>query len=215
MKKPIIIKLGGSLLHQENGEILKNLGKRISENTNEHSQLKIIPGGGIFADGVRQAGEKYSLQEETCHYMALLAMDQYGYLLQEFIPHSQITTLACDLQQVNNQPHPQILLCSEFISSLSPTDLPRTWDITSDSIAGYLAKERQARLLILIKSIDINVDLKEPDIDPFFQKLMPFSFPTWIINGLFPARLSQLLATGVTQGIFLPAGETTARLIRP
>ncbi|MDR3585210.1 MAG: hypothetical protein P4L59_07795, partial [Desulfosporosinus sp.] len=93
MPKPIIIKIGGSLAKQENGKILSKLGKILSDYAGKYPIL-IVPGGGPFADTVRDYGEKLNLSDPTCHFMALLAMDQLAFLLKEFIPGSCLTDLS-------------------------------------------------------------------------------------------------------------------------
>lgn len=206
MRTPILIKLGGSLIHQRNGEILHRLGSIISKLSTVHPLL-IISGGGPFADTVRRYSRQFTLSEQTCHFMALSAMDQYAFLLNEFIPGSILTDLSNikSLSDLPTAPGPQILLCSRFLGQISSDELPRTWDVTSDSIAAYLAKLLPPSLLVLLKSTDIDPRIKEPDVDAFFHQLLPLNMPVWFVNGLYPERLARLLQTGSTSGIYLPA----------
>ena len=206
MQKPIILKFGGSLIHHSNGEILHRLGNIITQYLAEHPIL-IVPGGGPFADTVRQYGEQFELSEKTCHFMALAAMDQYAYLLNEIISGSILTDLSnMELPTPTILTHPtvpHILSCSSFLRQVGVNDLPHSWDVTSDSIALYLAKLINISMLVILKSTDIDLTLQEPDVDPFFQQLLPVNIPVWFINGLYPERLTHLLQTGSTNGIYL------------
>jgi len=216
MLKPILLKLGGSLIHHQNINILRQIGEIISQCSTEYPIL-IVPGGGPFADLVRQYGSKLKLSEQTCHFMALSAMDQYAFLLQEFITGSKLTDLANREfpihMMTNSSFQPQILFCSQFCRKLSVNELPRSWDVTSDSIAAYLAKELDCTMLVILKSTDIGLTLREPDVDSFFHQLLPLDMPVWFLNGLYPERLSRLLTTGSTQGIYLPPKKTCGQSV--
>ena len=41
--------------------------------------ILIVPGGGMFADAVRAADEKFSLSADAAHWMAILGMEQYAF----------------------------------------------------------------------------------------------------------------------------------------
>jgi len=219
MSRPILIKLGGSLIRQESDKVLQ-LGNIISRYGQRHPVL-IVPGGGPFADLVREYGKQLDLGEETCHFMALAAMDQYAFILQERIPGSNISVLgSLELSQSAELPCPvgsvsslgvKILLCSHILRQVPASDLARSWDTTSDSIAAYLAKRLNCSMLVLVKSKDIEPTLQEPDVDPFFRQLLPLAVPAWFLNGLDPERLRVLLETGQTSGVFLPPGSYRAQ----
>ena len=194
MPNPIIIKFGGSLL--SDAQNLHHLAQIIAGSP----QALIVPGGGPFADLVRHYGTLLHLSEETCHFMAISAMDQYGYILREYMPGCRIFS------------------CSPFLAQVPEEELPRSWDITSDSIAAYIAREMNASMLIVLKSIDIgphlNEALNEPYVDAFFKNLLPLPFPCWFINGNFPERLKNLLATGAACGSVLPPNCPPEGLIK-
>jgi len=209
-----MIKLGGSLIHDKYGENLRKIGNIIHQFSDKHPSL-IVPGGGPFADTVRNYGQQLKLSEETCHFMALSAMEQYAFLLKEFIPNSTLTDLSNTESpiKISHPAKPQILLCSRFLSKITSTVLPRSWAVTSDSIAAYLAKRLNIPLLVILKSTDISSSLKEPDVDNFFQQLLPIETNVWFINGSYPERLYQLLQSGVTTGINIPANSLVANTL--
>ena len=76
-----VIKIGGSLYNSPNlVEWLNTLSGCGSQN------IIIVPGGGPFADQIRVADEQFNLDQELAHYMAVLAMQQYGYLMKSLCP---------------------------------------------------------------------------------------------------------------------------------
>lgn len=203
MPTSVLIKIGGSLINSKDG-ILNELGSIMSQYSAQ-CPVYIVSGGGPFADQVRHYGEKFRLSDETCHFMALSAMDQYAYFLKKFIPNSTLTELNDRTEAAHFAPMvPQILLSSHFLRKIPADDLPRSWDVTSDSVAAYLAKRLRVSLFLVIKSTDIDPKIKKPDVDAYFQHLLPLNCPIWFINGLYPERLSRLLQTDATQGITIP-----------
>ncbi|BCV21931.1 hypothetical protein [Moorella sp. Hama-1] len=207
MRALTVVKIGGSLVYHENGRALRRLGEEIARLALAHS-IVIVPGGGPFADVVREYGQRLGLRDASCHFMAVSSMDQYGYLLREFIPGSRLIELGEEgAGRRLAEPafsYPVILLCSRFIGRVPPAELPRSWDVTSDSIAAYIAGWLGARLLVLLKSVDVGLEIKEPVVDAFFAKIVPPYLRVWVINGLYPERLTELLETGQTRGSLYP-----------
>ena len=83
-----VIKVGGSLA--EKPAVLKAFCNRLSEIAREHSVV-VVPGGGKFADAVRECDQQYSLSADAAHKMAILGMDQFGLLLSQVTPNSCTT----------------------------------------------------------------------------------------------------------------------------
>lgn len=209
LQGPVIFKLGGSLVHHGNGEIIRRLGDILTA-FSTITPLLIVPGGGPFADTVRKFGEQLELGAETCHFMALSAMDQYAFLLRDLIPESRLTDLE---HMAPADTGLQILLCSRLIGHVPVNDLARSWDVTSDSIAAYLAQRLNSSMLVVIKSKDIDPVFREPDVDAFFQSLLPLPMPVWFINGFYPERVAELLQTGSTRGTFLPPNRFSGQFV--
>ncbi len=205
----IVVKIGGSL---SKVGALTELCQEISCLAERHALL-VVPGGGEFADLVRRYYRDHSLSETAAHHMAILAMDQYGILLGEWIPNH---VLIRDPSQMSEQ-YPgrvPILLPSSWLFDLDP--LPHSWTVTSDSIAAWVAGEFQARKLVLLKDVDglFNREKAGEDGSELITKmsveelkshsggvdeslasiLADLSLETWVINGCQPGRLSDLLA---------------------
>jgi len=211
-----VLKVGGSLAR---GEGLGVLCEEIGRLGSQH-QLLVVPGGGEFADKVRDHYRRYSLSETTAHRMALLAMDQYGYLLGDLIPNSALVTDLFSARAWAAEGHLPILLPSALIIQSDP--LPHSWQVTSDSIAAWIAGLVHAPRLILLKGIDglftvtpskstqvepvsemaaSELAIHPEDVDEYLSHILALvPLETWVINGLYPSRLAELFASGRTIG---------------
>jgi 5-(aminomethyl)-3-furanmethanol phosphate kinase len=215
MNPDAVLKVGGSLSRSAGLEMLcKGIG-----HLGERCHLLIVPGGGTFADQVRAMYRRYALSETAAHQMALLAMDQYGYLLNQLISES---SLASDLDSANRiieSGRVAILLSSALIIRTDP--LPHSWEVTSDSIAAWIARQTQCRRLVLLKDVDglltagstsdapkliaeltVNqLAAHAGGVDAHLSRVLAGSnLETWVINGRKPERLSELLETSCTTG---------------
>lgn len=136
----IVVKLGGSLY---NTPELRLWLTALADYSTQQSIL-IVPGGGPFADQVRRAQELHHFNDDIAHHMALIAMKQFGLLL-----HS----LSAKCQLINGLETPSapfsIWLPNDDL--LLESELKKSWDISSDSIALWLANKFNAEQLFLIK----------------------------------------------------------------
>lgn len=97
--------------------------------------------------------------------------------------------------------------------------LPHLWDVTSDSIAAWLAAQLNARRLILLKSVDgirsdcekllpaisrtlikATADPRTEVVDRYFAHALAATTECWIINGRRPERLRALVEHDTTTG---------------
>ncbi len=86
-----VVKVGGSLASHP--EKLRALCAKLSEVAKKH-KLIVLPGGGEFADAVRNLDKRFNLSRAVSHRMAILGMDQYGFLLSDLLPHSSVINQA-------------------------------------------------------------------------------------------------------------------------
>jgi 5-(aminomethyl)-3-furanmethanol phosphate kinase len=108
--------------------------------------LLVVPGGAAFADAVRDADRRFGLRAETAHRMAILGMEQFGWLLSELIPGAvRCTDLA------GFSPGRTGVLMP---AALALEALPASWEVTSDSIAAWVASHAGAGRLVLVKGVD-------------------------------------------------------------
>lgn len=153
----IIIKLGGSLSYSD--ALINSLN--VVESDYQGRAVVIVPGGGAFADQVRLAQQHWQFDDATAHHMAILAMQQMALMFKGLKPGFAMADNVQAIQyQLNRQ---QTVIWSPNIVELDNAGIPASWDITSDSLAAWLAKTLSATELILIKSaaIDINLTLRQ------------------------------------------------------
>jgi len=211
-----VIKVGGSLSRWPG---LPALCREIGRLGAQHNLL-VVPGGGEFADTVRDHYRRYHLTETTAHRMALLAMDQYGCLLGDLVPDSILATDLLMARRVVAGGQTPILLPSPLLIQADP--LPHSWQVTSDALAAWLAGLVHALRLILLKDVDglFSSDPAHDKMAGLFSQitveelahhrggvdeylatvLASVAIDAWVINGQHPERLTELLRTGRTQG---------------
>lgn len=216
MSLDAVLKVGGSL---SRGAGLADLCREIGRLGGCH-HLLVVPGGGEFADRVRDVYRRYNLDETAAHSMALLAMDQYGYLLNRLIPGSCLRADLLSACQAAEAGRVAILLPSAPV--MRADSLPHSWQVTSDTIAAWVAHRVGSRRLILLKDVDGLLAAGNGETSPteliaelaveqlaehtggvdghLAHFLGSAQLETWVINGLYPERLSELLAAAHTLG---------------
>jgi aspartokinase-like uncharacterized kinase len=208
-----VIKIGGSLA--EDPADLSALCNKLGKIAKKY-RIVVVPGGGKFADVVREFDQRFSLSPDICHRMALLGMDQFGLLLSQIIPNSCATYLLNDAKQLSEIKVVPIFLPSRLIFQDDP--LEHSWDVTSDSIAAYVATRLNADKVILATDVDgifTNDPKKHSDakllkrasasellkliqrtsVDHFLPKLLlKTQMDCYIVNGKYPERIEAILA---------------------
>jgi aspartokinase-like uncharacterized kinase len=136
-----VVKLGGSL-HDSPA-----LRDRLAELATLPGPGRIVvPGGGPFADMVRRLQRRLGYDDLAAHRMAILAMQQFGLALHALEPR---------LSLAETEPELRAALAAIWLpwrlAGLAP-EIAASWDITSDSLACWLATRLGARRLVLVKS---------------------------------------------------------------
>ncbi|QSA96740.1 amino acid kinase [Methylococcus sp. EFPC2] len=134
-----VLKLGGSLA---DGDALPHWLDALAG-----CPVVVVPGGGPFADAVRTAQARWHFDEQTAHEMAILGMQQYGRMLLGLNAGLRAARSPCELAgrlPAVWLPEPE---------TLSAARVPASWDITSDSLAAWLAVATGASHLLLVKSV--------------------------------------------------------------
>jgi len=140
-----VIKLGGSLLGAP--ELLRWLELLVKFGD---GKVVIVPGGGLFANSVREAQQISNASDEVAHQLALLAMDQFGLLLAGMNPGLVTASSELELAERGWQHRGIVWLPSKM--ALADTSIPQNWQVTSDSLSAWLANKLGAEQLILVKS---------------------------------------------------------------
>lgn len=179
----IVIKLGGSLCRS--GTLVNCLN--IVEKKHKDKLVVLVPGGGEFADQVRLAQQHWKFDDKTAHRMAILAMQQMALLLNHLKPHFSIAETVSEIRGLLDRK--KIVIWSPNMSELDSAGIQASWDITSDSLAAWLAKTVFASELLLIKSAVIDPGLSLQQLaelqivdSAFCEMVAQTAFNTRIIN---------------------------------
>ncbi len=172
-----IVKVGGSLLDWP------DLPDRLTAFLDERRQANpavldvLICGGGPFVDTIRQLDHVHHLDDFAAHWLAIQAMNLASTVLLCLLPGAagvhQLDAIGPDW------PRKEIPLlvpsvAMEELEGRHPNPLPASWDVTSDSIAAWIAGTIRARSLVLLKSADLpprptrEAAAQLGRVDPFF-----------------------------------------------
>ena len=141
-----VVKVGGALLDDHN-----TLSRTLSalEIVAPARALVIVPGGGPFADVVRAVDQRHALSSDDAHWMAILGMEQFAIALASRIRNAELVHGSDDIARAQTRGRIPVLAPYRWLRESDP--LPHSWDVTSDSIAAWIASEIGARQIILIK----------------------------------------------------------------
>ncbi len=207
-----MIKIGGSL--SETPAALEVLGAELSLMAKKFS-IVVVPGGGKFSDAVRELDAKFNLSASVAHKMAILAMDQYGLLLSNLFKECEVCDSLRVARQIARGGKLPVFLPSRLMFEKDPFE--PSWDVTSDSIAAYIAillhakrtilatdvdgifnedpkRQSDAKLFAEISSSGLMTMGKRTSVDKFLPKLLSENaLPCYVVNGRHPERIVKVL----------------------
>jgi aspartokinase-like uncharacterized kinase len=143
-----VIKVGGSLSGSR--LVLRKLFEELAVNSKNYKFL-VVPGGGPFADMVRKIYCKFSISEDAAHWMAILAMDQMGFFFSSFHPNIRIVDNIEEARKISRGLIPVLI---PFKMMFDNDPLPHSWDVTSDSIAAYIAHITGTKKIFILTDVD-------------------------------------------------------------
>ena len=197
-----IVKLGGS---QANGPHIKDWLAAIAT---QAGAIAIVPGGGPFADAVRTAQAGIGYDDRAAHAMALMAMAQFGCALENLNPALRLTASRSAILRALNDGKVPVWSPEPMARAAA---LPETWDLTSDSLAAWLAGALGAGRLLLVKhgrferaAIDAHDLVARGIVDPLFPRYLKESGArAWLAAPTESARLVEGLQHPVFPEIVL------------
>lgn len=168
-----VLKIGGGLLPGPGR--LAAVGRRLVEWRPANSVV-VVPGGGPFADLVRSLDREHGLSPTSAHWMAVLGMDQYAWMLHGATPGSRLVEDRGGLLAAHQDGQLPILAPSRWLRAAD--ELPHRWEVTSDSLAAYLATLLGAMELVLVKPVSGGTEL----LDPWFARVAPADLRVRIVG---------------------------------
>jgi 5-(aminomethyl)-3-furanmethanol phosphate kinase len=215
-----VVKVGGGLARAAGDGALRSLCRTIGDAGARHPLL-LVPGGADFADAVREHDSRFGLRAATAHRMAILAMEQFGWLLSDLIPGAVPCADLSSARASTARERTPILLPAALLAA---DPLPASWAVTSDSIAAWVAGAADAERLVLVKPVgglyrdwpadgkplarlsvaelaELRAAGRAAGVDRHLpEALRAAGVEAWVIDGREPARLVALLERGSTEG---------------
>lgn len=168
----VVLKIGGSLLD------LPDLSSRITTllaGARENRPL-LIAGGGPAADVVRGWHETFSLSEEASHWLAIESLSLTANLLAKLIPRSRLVFTQLEAETCWQRGEYPVLNVAAWVKTTEAAGfaIPHCWDVTSDSLAAWVAASWSAELWFL-KSVDLPgcLSAKEASIQGLVDRYFP------------------------------------------
>lgn len=117
------------------------------------------------------------LDDRAAHQMALLAMDQYGCALANLGRKLSPAASAAAIHRVLLDGGVPVWSASEMV--LGAEDIPWSWDVTSDSLAAWLAGRIGAKRVLLVKHVQPPSDLLRAE-DLVARGIVDRAFPRFL-----------------------------------
>ncbi len=166
-----IIKLGGSLFD------LPDLGTRLEDFLEHHHFPNpiFIPGGGPFADAVRELDHLHHLGDAASHEIGTHTLSLSSRFVASLSVRFVLTALPEEFDRCWTRQSIPIFDAAAMTLNHSP--LPSSWDVTSDSIAAWICSLHPKSQLVLVKSVDLPKGLSYRDatqaglVDQYFPNI--------------------------------------------
>lgn len=173
-----VVKLGGSLLRDP---LLPAWLDRIAR----AGRCAVVPGGGAFADAARAAQAHWRVDDVAAHNMAVLGMAQFAHLLHGLAPRLALADSTDGLHAHLAAGRAAIWL--PLALQREAADALTRWDVTSDSLAAWLALRLGANELVLVKSCAVPAAATPAELAA-----------AGIVDRAFPGYAAQCAHAGIT-----------------
>jgi dihydroneopterin aldolase len=208
--KPVVVKLGGSTAGAAAASLWADALSKAA------LPLVIVPGGGPFADQVRLAQPQLGFSDAAAHAMAILAMEQFAHVVLDGRPRLVAARTLDEMRQAHAAGRIPVWMPSTL--ALAATDIRPSWDITSDSLAAWLAGQLDASALVLVKQ---SGDFSEQDtveslsrrgiVDAALPAMLPQGVALWLAGPAEIANAAAALAAGSLVGVPIGPAATAVR----
>lgn len=211
-----VVKLGGSLI--DSAELQSWLGVLASFGG---GRVVIVPGGGPFANQVRRAQDLWGFDNKVAHRMAILAMEQYGLMMTGIRPDLRRASSQMEMERLLREAAVPVWLPG--VMTFENPEIPESWEITSDSLAAWLAETMGAEMLVLVKPFEPTGDVLTVH-DLCARGIVDPLFPTVTREGHYESRLfgktqhgmmERMLVTGMRGGSLIHTRRPELAVVPP
>lgn len=184
-----VLKLGGSLLD------LRDLPQRLRAMFAklDGDRALLVCGGGEAADIVRRWNETHALDDEQSHWLAMESIRLNQRLLLMLLPELDLVSNRAAAESAWQRGRVPLLDLMAFVSieeaarAVGSKSLPHIWNVTSDSLAAWVAIRWPASRLVLLKSVELPTQTPHRTIEALAEG--------GLVDRHFPALRSELPAT--------------------
>jgi 5-(aminomethyl)-3-furanmethanol phosphate kinase len=170
----VVVKLGGGVLASvEAADAVLEALRAAAQSC----RLLVVPGGGPFADVVRDIDRRFGLSDDAAHWMAVLAMDQHAHVITGRLADAAMVSEPREIAGAIDAHRIPVLAPWRWLRATDP--LPHSWDVTSDSIAAWVAGCVGARRLVLVKPT--GVQPSDAAVDRYFARAVPDGVTSCIV----------------------------------
>ena len=142
-----VIKIGGSLVAD------RVRLRAVLADCADGAPVAVVPGGGPFADAVRTAQSRIGFDDALAHRLALDAMGRMAEVFSALEPRLAV---AASLEFVaDTLAQGRSVIWDPVALKAGHPDIAESWEVTSDSLALWLARVVGADRCILVKSANI------------------------------------------------------------
>lgn len=205
----LVLKLGGSLAESGRLRAVLALVRRA------HRPVVVVPGGGPFADAVRQSQADLGFSDAAAHDMAILAMHQMAQTMIAIEPRLVAADTLVGMALAWRKQRIPVWLPAKLCAG--DQRIPRDWSITSDGLAARLAERLGGVDLVVVKSCTVKRTAsaatlaRQGVVDPTFAAIVARANLAWRIVGPGgEAELASLLEAACVE----PACPSSRRALR-
>ncbi|WP_010583344.1 amino acid kinase family protein [Schlesneria paludicola] len=147
----VVFKLGGSVLtHPTLADTIRTLVRY-----RENERCLFVVGGGAAADVVRDWSRIHQLSEEQSHWLAIASLELNMQLIRTLLKWQSVATREQAEICWSRDPSPLLVEMPAFAceQESSGRTIPHDWNVTSDSLAAWVAECWPADELVLVKSV--------------------------------------------------------------
>lgn len=143
----------------------------------------VVPGGGPFADAVRNAQAVEGFGDAQAHRLALDAMGRMATLFATLEPRLVVASTLDECRRLLRVG--RVPVWDPMMLRPGHPDIAESWEVTSDSLALWLARQVGAEACILLKSVAPPPGVSLDDLATL--GLVDAAFPDFALR--FPGRI--------------------------
>ncbi len=143
-----VVKIGGSLAKDR---LLADWLRQLSDLGG--GRVVIVPGGGCYTEEARHSQQVWQFDDVAAHNMAVLGMCQFAFMLHGLCPDLVLAADEHELERAVRSGRVGLWMPLQLLRR--EADELTNWDVTSDSLALWLANRLNAERAILVKSCPV------------------------------------------------------------